>query len=137
MLLKKENPSNVTHQYKKWNNILQREINWKNIFKNNFKSYAYAPTQNILYKIQHRAIKANSILASWSRNKDDRTNKCKNCGKIEDISHIFAHCNKAKKVWQAYKDNFKKLVPNQDLPPKNCKLTININNLNTPNLTNS
>ena len=135
MLLKKENSTNITHQYKKWNSILKREINWKSLSKYNFKSYAYAPTQNIFYKIQHRAIKANSILASWSRNKDDRTNRCKNCGKIEDIPHIFAHCSQAKEVWQIYENIFKKLVPNQDFSPENCMLAININNLSTPNLT--
>ena len=108
MLLKKENQSNETQQYQKWNNILQWEINWGNIFKNNFKSYAYAPIQNILFKIQHRGIKTNSTLASWSRNKDNRTNKCKTCGKTEDIIHTSLHTAT--------------LIPKEDFSPKNTKL---------------
>ena len=85
--------------------------------------------------IQHHALKTNAILASWTRNKDNRTNKCKTCGQTEDIMQLFAYCQKANAVWENYRSIITGISPNQHFSPKHCTLGININNKNINNQT--
>ena len=74
----------------KWEETMQKPINWKKVYQLPFKSTVDVTLRNFQYKFLHRIIPTNKFLYKC---KLSNTNLCDFCSSsVENIDHIFWEC---------------------------------------------
>lgn len=90
----------------KWRSFYQDKNTIKNVYKHQFKSYAYPKYNDLPFKILHYVLRTNSFVAKHTRGGNMINKKCKFCKIEEDIMHVFKDCPRNKNVWQYFEKIF-------------------------------
>ena len=106
-------------------------LNWKKLWKHQYRSYCVGKPNDTLYKVMHNALPTK---AKIKRNRSKTSNKtvpydakCCLCEKSDEtLMHLFAQCKFSQEIWKSYKDVFKKLLPTIPFVYEHVTLTINL-----------
>ena len=84
----------------KWNDKLNKDINWKTTFK---KVHRICEVKMKWFQVRivHRIIATNVVLSSMGVRNDDKCSFCKN--ERENVQHIFWNCKHIKNFWNAFR----------------------------------
>jgi hypothetical protein len=133
-----------------WEEKLQRNLHWPQIWQRNFVSYAQGPSKNTLWRIYTDSLPTLEKLKKWRKNRGKGNDHCKTCHKQETTLHPFIFCPVARNVWKNFKIMFEKLlikkkfntvdtlfqIITEELPPKNnlAKILTTVTNIITTEL---
>ena len=101
-------------------------IDFKQIWKNTFESYAQPFFNDLHYKLLHCSTKRNDY-----RHKCSSVNKpsCDHCGITEDNLHLFEKCSRIPKIWTPCQTILTKLI-RKTYSPQRHLITLNVTNTN-------
>jgi len=110
-ILEKQNEGHNIKGEQSWNNITNKQLDWKHIWTNTFNTYCQPIENDTLYKILHHCLRTNKFIATWKMYANRVSPNCKYCNLLEDIKHIFTDCDKIKPVWNHFQNIYTGLNP--------------------------
>ena len=83
-----------------WEKRLTNEvnnINWAEVYTQNFKCLKYSKFTEFKFKIIHNVLPCGKQLCRWNNN---YSGLCVYCGEVENITHLLYECSRIKNIWR-------------------------------------
>ena len=105
-----------------WKKLLPK-LDFKQIWKNTYNSYAQPFCTDLHYRLLHYSTKTNEYMHKCTQ---EINPKCNHCQKTETNLHLFTECHRIDKVWTYYQTYLTKLTGQKNSPQQHI-LTLSAN----------
>ena len=112
LLLKHNTPKVEKSGQEYWNKETQRQLPWKSIWKNTYRSLDNSHYLDVYYKFLHNAHATGNNLLQSGGNYDT---SCPTCQSFETTLHAFAACSFPRRIWNRYYYIYAELQEMQNL----------------------